>query len=117
VSPKGQPELIRFSLTLGTILPPTAKGPFESLVGASLRKAKRIVVFLVGLTLVLVGAALIVLPGPGLLVIAIGIGVLATEFVWATRWLERLRLELGNLTRDDENAGDATDISKSKNRG
>jgi uncharacterized protein (TIGR02611 family) len=32
---------------------------------------------------------MLVLPGPGLLVIAIGLGILALEFVWAERLLER----------------------------
>ena len=44
---------------------------------------------LAGFTLVLVGLALLVLPGPGLLVIAAGLGMLALEFAWAERILER----------------------------
>jgi hypothetical protein len=35
----------------------------------------------------LVGAAMLVLPGPGLLVTVIGLGALALEFDWAERWL------------------------------
>jgi uncharacterized protein (TIGR02611 family) len=44
---------------------------------------------LVGFTLVLAGLALLVLPGPGLLVIAAGLAMLALEFTWAERVLER----------------------------
>jgi uncharacterized protein (TIGR02611 family) len=44
---------------------------------------------LLGFTVVLVGLALLVLPGPGLLVIAVGLGMLALEFAWAERVLER----------------------------
>jgi uncharacterized protein (TIGR02611 family) len=44
---------------------------------------------LAGFTVVLVGLAMLVLPGPGLLVIAIGLGMLALEFAWAERVLER----------------------------
>jgi uncharacterized protein (TIGR02611 family) len=44
---------------------------------------------LVGFTIVIVGIALLVLPGPGLLVIAAGLGMLALEFAWAERVLER----------------------------
>jgi uncharacterized protein (TIGR02611 family) len=44
---------------------------------------------LLGFTVVLVGIAMLVLPGPGLLVIAAGLGMLALEFAWAERVLER----------------------------
>jgi uncharacterized protein (TIGR02611 family) len=49
----------------------------------------RVVVALFGFLVVLAGLAMLVLPGPGLLVIAIGLGILALEFVWAERLLER----------------------------
>ena len=44
---------------------------------------------LLGFTIVLLGIAMLVLPGPGLLVIAVGLGMLALEFAWAERVLER----------------------------
>lgn len=49
----------------------------------------RVPVALLGFTVVLIGLALLVLPGPGLLVIAVGLGMLALEFAWAERVLER----------------------------
>jgi uncharacterized protein (TIGR02611 family) len=49
----------------------------------------RIVVAIFGFLVVLAGLAMLVLPGPGLLVIAIGLGILALEFVWAERLLEK----------------------------
>jgi uncharacterized protein (TIGR02611 family) len=51
------------------------------------RNGKRIGVAVAGFTLILIGAALLVLPGPGWLVIFLGLAVLATEFVWAERAL------------------------------
>ena len=42
-----------------------------------------------GFIVVLAGVAMLVLPGPGLLVIAVGLGILALEFAWAERLLER----------------------------
>ena len=42
-----------------------------------------------GFTVVLIGVAMLVLPGPGLLVIAAGLAMLALEFAWAERVLER----------------------------
>ncbi len=50
---------------------------------------RRVVVAIVGGALVLVGVALLVLPGPGLVVIGLGVGVLAMEFAWPRQLLLR----------------------------
>jgi uncharacterized protein (TIGR02611 family) len=42
-----------------------------------------------GFTVVAAGAAMLVLPGPALVVIPIGLAMLALEFAWAERLLER----------------------------
>ena len=55
------------------------------------RMARRIVILVVGLTTLLVGAALIVLPGPAFIVIPIGLAILSIEFAWARRWLKKVR--------------------------
>jgi uncharacterized protein (TIGR02611 family) len=52
-------------------------------------KVIRAGVVLAGFLVVLAGLAMIPLPGPGLLVVAAGLAVLALEFVWAERLLER----------------------------
>jgi tellurite resistance protein TerC len=52
---------------------------------------RKIVVFIVGMTIVLIGVALIILPGPALLVIPLGLAVLSTEFLWAKRWLRKIK--------------------------
>ena len=52
----------------------------------TLKQAKRVIVIVVGFTVLLFGIVLIVLPGPAILVIPLGLAILATEFVWA-RWL------------------------------
>jgi len=62
------------------------------MLGVSYRGAKRIVVLALGSTVLLLGLMLLVLPGPGLLVIFLGLTLLATEFVWARLWLRRLRV-------------------------
>ena len=49
---------------------------------------KRFAVTLVGVALLLLGAAMMVLPGPGILVIVGGLALLATEYVWARRMLK-----------------------------
>lgn len=44
-----------------------------------------------GAALILAGVALLVLPGPGLLVIVAGLALLATEYAWARRRLDHVR--------------------------
>jgi len=51
-----------------------------------------------GFTVVLVGLAMLVLPGPGLLVMAAGFAMLALEFAWAERVLERTLLQMSKTT-------------------
>jgi uncharacterized protein (TIGR02611 family) len=54
---------------------------------------------LVGFTIVLIGIAMLVLPGPGLLVMAAGLAMLALEFAWAERVLERTLNQMTKTTR------------------
>jgi uncharacterized protein (TIGR02611 family) len=60
----------------------------------SLQKAKRAVIALTGFTVLLVGAAMIFLPGPAVLIIPAGLAILATEFVWARRLLKKVKERL-----------------------
>ena len=57
----------------------------------TIQTARRIVVAVTGTTLLLLGVAMIVLPGPAILILPAGLAVLATEFAWARRWLIELR--------------------------
>jgi hypothetical protein len=52
---------------------------------------KKFIVALFGGTVLLVGIALLVLPGPGLPIVAAGIAILATEFLWARRALRNAK--------------------------
>jgi uncharacterized protein (TIGR02611 family) len=61
--------------------------PFGVTVRFIARNGKRIGVSVLGFTLVLGGFAMLVLPGPGILVIIAGLAILATEYVWAQRAL------------------------------
>lgn len=53
--------------------------------------AKRIAVAIVGFTVLAVGIAMIVLPGPAFIVIPVGLGILGLEFAWARRWLRKVK--------------------------
>lgn len=64
------------------------KGQTMSTVGAAGRTVKKVGVFIVGFAVVAAGIALLALPGPGVLVIIVGLLILATEFDWAQRGLD-----------------------------
>jgi len=53
--------------------------------------ARRIVVAVIGGSVVLIGIAMIVLPGPAIVVIPLGLGILGLEFAFARVWLRKLR--------------------------
>lgn len=57
----------------------------------SYRWARRIVIGLVGGTVLAIGFALIVLPGPAFVVIPVGLAILGLEFAWARLWLRKVR--------------------------
>jgi tellurite resistance protein TerC len=58
------------------------------------KQAWKVVILVVGSTIVLLGIVMIVAPGPALVVIPLGLVVLATEFVWARRLLRRFEKEI-----------------------
>jgi uncharacterized protein (TIGR02611 family) len=60
------------------------------------RRAFRVVA---GFTLLLVGVVMLVTPGPGWLVIFLGLSLLAAEFIWARRLMDRMKRE-GERVRD-----------------
>ncbi|MEY4174614.1 MAG: hypothetical protein RI900_1779 [Actinomycetota bacterium] len=62
------------------------------------RNAKRIAVFIAGVVVVAAGVAMLVLPGPGLVVIILGLAILATEFAWAERALDKARKKAKQAT-------------------
>ena len=65
----------------------------------SFQQAKRFVKVLIGFTLLALGIVMIATPGPGWLTIMLALGILAAEFVWARRLLDRLK-EQGVRIRD-----------------
>jgi uncharacterized protein (TIGR02611 family) len=52
---------------------------------------RKSIVGVIGGTVVLIGVAMIVLPGPAFVVIPVGLGILATEFAWAQSAVHRAR--------------------------
>jgi uncharacterized protein (TIGR02611 family) len=55
------------------------------------RNGKRVGITIAGFAVLLAGIALLVLPGPGWLLIFLGLGILSTEYVWARRLLMKAK--------------------------
>lgn len=70
------------------------------LAHGSYRVARRIVIGIVGATVVIVGLIMFVTPGPALIVVPLGLAILALEFAWARRLLRQMRDRATRL-RDD----------------
>ena len=63
----------------------------------TVEQARRIFLILAGFTLLVLGIVMIFTPGPGTPVILMGLGLLAAEFVWARRIMERIKRETVRL--------------------
>jgi uncharacterized protein (TIGR02611 family) len=59
----------------------------------TVKQVRRIFLILAGFTLLALGIVMIFTPGPGTPVILLGLGLLAAEFVWARRIMERIKRE------------------------
>jgi uncharacterized protein (TIGR02611 family) len=56
-------------------------------------QVRRVFLIVAGFTLLLLGIIMIFTPGPGTPVILLGLGLLAAEFVWARRLMDRIKRE------------------------
>jgi uncharacterized protein (TIGR02611 family) len=66
----------------------------------TLKKVRRLIIGVVGFTILLIGIALLVLPGPAFIVIPIGLGLLATEFVWARKLLKKVKAQIEKAAKN-----------------
>ena len=62
-------------------------------------RIRKFVIALIGGTILLIGLALLVLPGPAVLVIPVGLALLASEFAWARRIIRRGKIFVGRVRR------------------
>lgn len=63
----------------------------------TVEQVKRILKIMVGFTLLACGVVMLVTPGPGWLTIFLGLGLLAAEFVWARRLMDRIKHQGGRV--------------------
>lgn len=68
------------------------------------KAARRIVIGVVGATVLIIGVVMLVTPGPALIVIPVGLAILSIEFTWARAWLKRLRASISTRNADQRNS-------------
>lgn len=68
--------------------------------------ARRIAITVVGATVLAVGIVMVVIPGPAVVFIPVGLAILGLEFAWARAWLKRIRQKIsaGNASIRSERA-------------
>jgi uncharacterized protein (TIGR02611 family) len=87
----------------------------------TVEQVRRVFRIIAGFTLLFVGGVMLVTPGPGWLVIFLGLGLLAAEFVWAERLMKRIKREAGRVmgaawpagkNRSDEGAEESSETAE-----
>lgn len=84
----------------------------KRVVHLTYKAARRIVVAVVGATVLLIGLLMIVTPGPAIVVIPVGLAILSLEFAWARHWLRRLRETISN--RNSNSLGNRAEAHRSR---
>ena len=54
-------------------------------------------IIVIGFTVLLIGIAMIVLPGPAIVIIPLGLAILGTEFIWARILLKKAKAKFQNI--------------------
>jgi tellurite resistance protein TerC len=75
----------------------TKRGWPAELARLTVRQARRLAILIIGATVLLAGVVMLVIPGPGIVVILLGLGLLALEFAWAARLLRRAKRMAGDV--------------------
>jgi len=65
----------------------------------TVKQAKKLIIWIIGFTVLLIGLAMLVLPGPAFIVIPIGLGILAVEFTWERRLLKKAKSRFNKQKR------------------
>lgn len=68
------------------------------------KTVRRLLILLIGGTMVLIGLAMFFTPGPGVLVILIGLALLATEFIWARILLRKFKEKAQSVSTNMTNS-------------
>ena len=82
----------------------------------NIKVVRRVILSVVGVTVLLIGIALLVLPGPAFVAIPVGLAILATEYAWARRWLRKVRRIASDVVSGREPAS-IREVVSSSHRG
>jgi tellurite resistance protein TerC len=63
------------------------------------KQIRKLVIFLIGTSVVLIGCVLFFTPGPAIIVIPIGLAILATEFIWAKKILKKFKETTSSIAK------------------
>lgn len=97
---KGISEIMREALTYGSQTTQVVHGlTLRHLAIRTLEQARRLVVIVIGFTILAAGLAMIVLPGPAVVVIPVGLALLATEFIWARTLLVTVKEQVERMRK------------------
>jgi uncharacterized protein (TIGR02611 family) len=77
----------------------------NDVMNKTLKHARMLAVAVIGTTAILIGIAMLVLPGPGVLVIIAGLALLGTEFVWARRLMRKVKRAARNIKNGIQGPG------------
>ncbi len=75
----------------------------KHIVDWTYKAARRLVVSIIGGTVLIFGIILFFTPGPAMLVIPIGLAILATEYLWAKRLLHKVKEHASNFANSAKN--------------
>ncbi|MEL0102842.1 MAG: PGPGW domain-containing protein [Gammaproteobacteria bacterium] len=67
------------------------------------KQVRKLAIFLIGMTVVLIGCILFFTPGPAVVVIPVGLAILATEFIWAKRLLKKFKEKTLSFSKSAKN--------------
>ena len=63
------------------------------------KQIRRLAIFLIGISIVLIGCILFFTPGPAIIVIPAGLALLATEFIWAKKLLNKFKEVTSSISK------------------
>ena len=63
-------------------------------------RLRKWIVGLLGASILIIGAAMVFLPGPAIVVIPAGLAILASEFAWARKLLRRVKKQFGGRSAE-----------------
>tara|TARA_B100000925_G_scaffold270270_1_gene232609 strand:- start:219 stop:461 length:243 start_codon:yes stop_codon:yes gene_type:complete len=63
------------------------------------KQIRRLAIFLIGISIVLIGCILFFTPGPAIIVIPAGLALLATEFIWAKKLLNKFKETTSSISK------------------